>query len=106
MAAGATTKTVKLSELHKRLSHISIDTIHSLIKNNVIGGIKLTNDLDEFACDSCKYGKATRKVIQKEWVAPFASSFGDEIHMDVWGPSPTNSLGGRSYYVTFTDDAT
>jgi GAG-pre-integrase domain len=106
IAAGATTETVKLSELHKRLGHISIDTIRSLIKNNVIGGIKLTNDLDEFTCDSCEYGKATRKVIRKEWVTPLASSFSDEIHTDVWGPSLTNSLGGRLYYVTFTDDAT
>jgi GAG-pre-integrase domain/Pol polyprotein, beta-barrel domain len=106
MAAGAMTKTIKLSELHKRLGHISIATIHSLIKNNFIGGIKLTDDLNEFACDSCEYGKAMRKTIRKEWVAPLASSFGDEIHTDVWGPSPINSLGGHSYYVTFTDDAT
>ena len=104
MADGAVTETVKLSKLHKRLGHISIDTIRSLIKHNVIQGIQLVDDLNEFACDSCEYGKATRKVIRKEWVAPLASSFGDEIHTDVWGPSPINSLGGRSYYVTFTDD--
>jgi Pol polyprotein, beta-barrel domain/GAG-pre-integrase domain len=106
MAAGAMTETVKLSELHKQLGHISINTICSLIKNNIIQGIKLTDDLNEFTCDSCKYGKAMRKVIQKEWVAPLASSFSNEIHMDVWGPSPTNSLGGHSYYVIFTDDTT
>jgi Pol polyprotein, beta-barrel domain/GAG-pre-integrase domain len=106
MAAGTTSETVKHSELHKRLGHISINTICSLIKNNAIQGIKLTDDLDEFTCDSCEYGKATRKVIRKEQVAPLASSFGDEIHSDVWGPSPTNSLGGHSYYATFTDDAT
>jgi Pol polyprotein, beta-barrel domain/GAG-pre-integrase domain len=106
MAAGAMTKTVKHSELHKWLGHISINTIHSLIKSNVIQGIKLTDDLNEFTCDSCEYGKAMRKVIQKEWVAPLASSFGNEIHMDVWGPSLSNSLGGHLYYVTFTDDAT
>jgi hypothetical protein len=32
------------------------------------------------------------------------TSFGEEVHTDVWGPSPTQSLGGRKYYVTFTDD--
>jgi transposase InsO family protein len=35
-----------------------------------------------------------------------AEAFGDEIHTDLWGPSPTLSLGGRKYYVTFTDDCT
>ena len=34
-----------------------------------------------------------------------AQNFGDEIHTDLWGPSPTTSLGGRRYYVTFTDDS-
>ena len=106
MAARAMTKNVKLSKLHKQLGHISIDTICSLIKNNVIQGIQLVNDLNEFACDSCEYGKATRKAIKKEWVAPLASSFSEEIHTDVWGLLPINSLGGCSYYVTSTDDAT
>jgi transposase InsO family protein len=33
-------------------------------------------------------------------------AFGEEIHSDIWGPSPTNSLGGQRYYATFTDDHT
>ena len=28
----------------------------------------------------------------------------DYIHSDVWGQSPTVSLGGSSYFVTFIDD--
>jgi hypothetical protein len=26
------------------------------------------------------------------------------VHSDVWGPSPTKSIGGKQYYITFTDD--
>jgi hypothetical protein len=37
-------------------------------------------------------------------MAPQADSFGAEIHSDIWGPSPVQSIGGRNYYVTFTDD--
>ena len=48
----------------------------------------------------------TRKVILKERKALIAKHFGDEIHTDLWGPSPVNSLGGRRYYITFTNDAT
>jgi len=29
-----------------------------------------------------------------------------EVHTDLWGPSPTQSLGGRKYYIAFTDDST
>jgi hypothetical protein len=33
--------------------------------------------------------------IRKEREAAPAQGFGKEIHTDLWGPSPTNSLGGR-----------
>jgi hypothetical protein len=46
----------------------------------------------------------TRKTIHKEREAPPANTFGDKIHTDLWGPSPLSSLGGRKYYVSFTDD--
>jgi len=32
--------------------------------------------------------------------------FSTEIHSDVWVPSPTKTLGGKSYYISFTDDKT
>ena len=48
----------------------------------------------------------TRKDIKPERVAPPAKYFGSEIHTDLWGPSPVTSLGGRRYYITFTDDHT
>ena len=28
-----------------------------------------------------------------------------EVHTNLWGPSPTQSLGGRKYYIAFTDDS-
>ena len=34
-----------------------------------------------------------------------AQTFREEVHMDVWGPSPSLSLGRCKYYVTFTDDS-
>ncbi len=35
-----------------------------------------------------------------------ATTFGDEVHSDVWGPSQISSLGRCKYYITFTDDHT
>ena len=37
---------------------------------------------------------------------PRAAKFGDEIHLDVWGPSPVQTPGRKEYYVSFMDDHT
>ena len=62
------------------------------------------DDQSTLNCDLCEYTKTTHKPIQKQHEGPQADSFGAEIHSDVWGASTTESLGGRRYYVTFTDD--
>jgi hypothetical protein len=97
---------VDIHTLHRRLGHISATAIRSLVRHHAISGIELIDHGSPIICDSCEYAKMTRKVILKERVAPPAKRFGDEIHTDLWGPSPVNSLGGRRYYITFTDDAT
>jgi hypothetical protein len=99
-------ESIDLLTLHRRLGHISPNSIHALIHTNAITGIHLINDFPPFTCDSCEYAKMTRKAISKEQTTPLAEAFGDEIHTDLWGPSPALSLGGRKYYVTFTDDCT
>jgi transposase InsO family protein len=99
-----TVEQVDIHTLHRRLGHISADAIRTLIRNNAIEGIHLIDDGSPIICDSCEYAKMTRKAIRSERVAPPAQYFGAEIHTDLWGPSPVRSLGGRRYYVTFTDD--
>ena len=50
------------------------------------------------------YAKATRKPIPKAREGKCATKFGDEVHLDLWGPAPVETKGGRKYYITFTDD--
>ena len=97
---------INIHTLHRNLGHIAADTIRSLIKDHAIEGIELTDDGSPIICDSCNYAKMTRKPIKHERSTPSALQFGEEIHTDLWGPSPVASLGGRRYYITFTDDAT
>src|SRR6202012_1579602 len=104
LLAAASPEYVDILTLHRRLGHISADAIRTLIRSNAVSGLHLVDDFPPFTCDSCEHAKATRKTIRKEREAPLADSFGAEVHSDVWGPSPVLSLGGRKYYVTFTDD--
>ena len=103
-SAATTEEPVDILTLHRRLGHLSANSIRSLLRANAVTGVHVIDSFPPFVCDSCEHAKTTRKVIQKERQTPLARAFGDEVHTDVWGPSPTYSLGGRRYYVTFTDD--
>jgi reverse transcriptase-like protein/gag-pre-integrase-like protein/integrase-like protein/Pol polyprotein len=107
-ASSATTaqEQVSILMLHKRLGHISLQYICALIRSSAIQGLSVIDDNASIICDSCEYAKTTRKPISKEQKAPLAQNFRDEIHSDLWGPSPLPSLGNHYYYITFTDNAT
>ena len=97
---------VDILMLHHRMGHISVNAIHALIHTGSITGLQVIDNFPPFICDLCKYAKMTRKHISKKQAAQQAQAFGDEIYTDVWGPSPTLSLEGHQYYITFTDDHT
>ena len=77
--------------LHHRLGHISVNAIHALIHTSSIISVHVIDDFPPFICDSCEYAKMTHKQICKERVAPQAQAFEEEVHTNVWGPSPTLS---------------
>ena len=103
VAAATDAEVVTIEKLHRLMGHISPDAAQALVKKGMIDGFTLDESSEIKSCDSCEYGKAHRKAIGKERVAPRASNIGDEVHSDVWGPSPVQTIGGREYYTTYTD---
>ena len=103
VASASTDEVIDIRTLHRRLGHVAASTIRVLVRSQAIQGISLIDDGQPLYCESCEYAKATRKVIEKERQGAQASAFGIEIHTDLW-TSPSPSLGGRKYYITFTDD--
>ena len=104
--AATATERMSIMDLHRRMGHISYDAARDLVKKGLIKGIELDETSQPGPCESCEYAKMTRKPIQKVRVEPRAEKFGDEVHSDLWGPSPVKSIGGREYYVTYTDGCT
>jgi len=106
-AANAAVEVLTLDQLHRRMGHISAGAARQLVDKALVTGVKLDEKLGaEFFCESCVYAKATRKPVAKAREGECATSFGDEVHSDLWGPAPVETKGGRKYYVSFTDDAT
>ncbi|KIJ14154.1 hypothetical protein PAXINDRAFT_41846, partial [Paxillus involutus ATCC 200175] len=81
--------TLTMEELHARLSHIAPATIREMLAKGAVEGVKL-DPLHETMgqCESCEYAKATCKPIGKIHEPKHCEKFGDEVHTDLWGPSP------------------
>jgi hypothetical protein len=84
---------------HQCLGHMSEKGLKVLVDRKLLPSLK---SLNLNLCKHCIYGKQSRQKFK----TGRHSSKGvlDYIHSDVWGPSPTVSYGGSSYFVTFIDD--
>jgi len=97
---------LSMADAHCHLGHISPDAINQLCKNGLITGHTLSHNMEISTYHSCAYTKLTCKTIAKEIIGKGADSPGAEIHTDLWGASPVKSLGGKQYYISFTNKKT
>eukprot|EP00253_Pinus_taeda_P004316 PITA_04316 len=89
------------SELwHRRFAHLHYKALPDV--RNMVTGMPEFQVEQEGVCPGCAKGKLKR--------GPFPSSQSKTsdilqlVHSDISGMMPVNSLGGYSYYLTFTDD--
>jgi hypothetical protein len=84
---------------HQRLGHMSEQGLKVLTDRKLLPSLK---SLKLDFCKHCIYGKQNRQKFKTG--KHTSEGILDYIHSDVWGPSPTISYGGSSYFVTFIDD--
>jgi len=106
MAASVPDTSLGMANAHCHLGHVSPDAIQQLCRDGLITGLALCQGTNITTCDSCTHAKMTCKPVPKERNGKHVDSPGGEIHTDIWGLSPVKSLGGKSYYSSFTDDKT
>ena len=104
IAAVVVPEVVTVEKLHWLMGHIAPEAAKALVTKGLIKGFKLDKSSKmPSTCSSCEYGKAHRKLIGKEHEAPRAEKIGDEIHLDVWGLSPVQTISRMEYYSTYID---
>jgi len=83
---------------HRRLAHSSIGKLCPLVSLGYLGSV--TNE--SFDCIACQTSKQPALSFNKS-TSMSASPF-DLVHSDIWGPTPTPTIGGSRYFVLFIDD--
>ena len=95
---------LSVMELHRRMGHIAPSAAKMLVVNGHVAGVTLIDLLEPLQCEPCIKAKSVRKAIPKVRQGEQATEFGQEIHSDIWGPTKHLTLGGRKYFISFTDD--
>ena len=72
---------------------------------NIVTGIrKFKVDGMPSVCEVCQLGKQSKNVFPHD--KHVSKNVLYVVHLDVWGPTKTTSMGGCRFYVTFIDDHT
>ena len=88
---------------HRRLGHASMHVISKICQNDLVVGLpKLSFDLNK-VCDACVKGKH-KKSFFKLKNCVFTSRPLQLLHIDLFGPTRTTSLGGKSYGFVIVDN--
>lgn len=102
--AHAASSHISVNELHHKFAHISHDALRDMVKSGAIEGINVDLDSPQLFCETFVKAKITQVPFPKESETR-AKTYGERVHSDLWGPAPVESLGHKSYCITFTDKA-
>ena len=88
---------------HRRLGHASMSTISTLSKKNLVDGLPSLVFEKDKVCDACQFGKQVKSSFKSKKFISTSRPL-QLLHMDLFGPSRTASLGGKHYAFVIVDD--
>ena len=104
LAMTSLSKPTSLEQWHRRLTHCSPLTIQGMANNNLVDGLKISDQDVKGKCEDCILGRQTRRPFDGETEKDLAPL--DLVVFDLWGPSRVQSVGGKSYLMITTDAGT
>ncbi|KAK2989631.1 hypothetical protein RJ640_002505 [Escallonia rubra] len=88
---------------HRRLGHMHMEHLKDISSKELVRGLPKIKFEKDKVCDACQMGKQ-KKVSHKPKKMVSTSRPLQLLHMDLFGPIPTTSLGGKSYCFVIVDD--
>ena len=88
---------------HRRISHIHMHHLNKLIANDLVVGLPKLKFEKDHVCEACQKGKQTKHSSKLKNMVSTSKPL-ELLHMDLFGPSRTMSLGGNYYALVVVDD--
>jgi len=88
---------------HKRLAHIHMAHLNKLAKKKLVNGLPNIKFEQDRLCDACQKGKQIKTSFKSKQTVSTSNPL-ELIHMDLFGPSITRSIGGNYYALVLVDD--
>ena len=88
---------------HQRMGHVSYKHLSIVSKHELVLAIPKLNRVNNIMCGSCQLGKQT-KAKHPSTQTSVTSRLLELLHLDLMGPTRTESLGGKRYIMVVVDD--
>jgi len=88
---------------HRRLAHIHMHHLDRLVSKNLVEGLPTFKYEKDRIYEACQKRKQTKTVFKSKNFVSTARPL-EMLHMDLFGPSRTISLGGNYYGLVIVDD--
>src|SRR3954463_10002956 len=90
---------------HRRLAHVSMRNLQSLIKGDHIVGLSDVSFAKDRVCSACIAGKQHEKQHKMKTIITSTRPL-ELLHLDIFGPPSYDSLGGRRYCLVIVNEYT
>ncbi|XP_043692925.1 uncharacterized protein LOC122643365, partial [Telopea speciosissima] len=88
---------------HRKLGHVNVKVIKTIASKNLVRNLPKLKFGKDHVCDACQRGKQT-KVSHKSKNEVSTTRPLELLHLDLFGPITTPSLGGSRYTFVIVDD--
>ena len=88
---------------HKRLSHLNFKYLAKIGRESLVRGLPKVADHHPEKCSACQLGKQSASSFTSK-TAPSTSRCLQLLHIDLFGPVTTASIGGNRYTLVVVDD--
>jgi hypothetical protein len=104
VALSSLSQPTTLEQWHRRFAHCNPATIQEMANHTLVDGLNISQKNLKGKCEDCILGRQTRR--------PFDDKTDTEldplelVSFDLWGPSRTQSSGGKLYFMPIVDAGT